>query len=123
LPNCYANNLAPAGGDGTKGSPWQGQAVDRQLTGAIECVAQEQGIATSYLTVLTCSTGPQDCIGVQYKYENGQWTSTQLEAATPVPKPGVPLPLAIVLVGVAVLGIVMLGAGIYLQMRARSLRS
>jgi len=119
LPNCYANNLAPAGGDGNKSHPWRGSAADRKFFQDIECAAQEQGVIPSSLTILTCSKNSQTCNGVYYKY-SGQWDSVQLAEAPPNPYVGVDLPFVFVLVGVAVLGFALLGTGIFLRLRART---
>jgi hypothetical protein len=119
LPNCYANNLAPAGGDGTKNNPWRGSAADRKFFEDIECAAQKRGIIPSSLTILTCSANLQTCNGVYYTYD-GQWASTQLAETPPNPYVGVGLPFVFVLVGVAVLGLALLGTGIFLRLRART---
>jgi hypothetical protein len=124
LPNCFANNLATVGGDGTEASPWRGSAADKHFFEDIECAAQEQGVIPSSLSVIYCGADSQTCSEVLYTYgSDGQWTSTELAPAPPTPQPGVPLPFALVLVGVAVLGITLLGAGILLRFRARTLRS
>jgi hypothetical protein len=122
LPACYAYNKAPAGGNGTEQFPWDTTDVGtlRQKMGN----AIKGKLNHGSLLVTNCDDAqPPNCTAVLYTYlRDGSETSRDV-GAVPVPDVGVSLPFPHILSSIALLGMLLLGAGVVLRRRVRPLKS
>jgi hypothetical protein len=124
LPDCYANNSAPPGGNGTIDSQWLATESDTGPFDLVKCAAKATGSTSSSLTMMTCDDAQSPtCRAKQYVYNGLQWSvhSTDEQAANPYV--GVPLPFSYILVSLALVGTLLVGTGVVLRQRARQLRS
>ena len=121
LPNCYADNVSPAGGTGTFSSPWRYTDVNALRNLVRDAVVGKRPLGS--LTVTTCDTAqPPKCVAVVYTYTRaGAATVTEL-GEVPNPTTGVPLPTPFVLGSVALLGALLLAMGMVTRTRLRRQR-
>jgi hypothetical protein len=123
LPTCYAWNQAPSGGNGTRMSPWRwDKASDPnalKLRDPVKAAVKGSKYMFGTLQVIDCNDAkPPQCVATLYTVNRaGEWAQMDL-GPVPVPEVGVPLPFHYILGLVALVALLLVGAGLLLRRRA-----
>jgi hypothetical protein len=132
LPNCYAKNGVPEGGDGTKENPWNWEVdtkdIREDLRRAVAREVQDEGKSGfGSLTTVDCDEAG-NCTHDIHEYTFNEAPGAEVAAEKTVTgnpgdptESGVPLPFPYLLVIGALLGVLLIGGGIVLRRRALQL--
>ena len=127
LPACYAYNYPnpseiPSTRDGTERLPWLWDKTSDPNANSLrqkveDAVKHKRDSGT--LLVIDCTGESLSCTATLYTFRRDGTQRSEDQGPVPVPDVGVPLPFHYILVGILLLGILLIGAGVVLRRRTR----
>ena len=142
LPDCYAydygapGHTVPSSPDGTVRRPWyidtpkMPESDHPETWVKLNALRSEMGKAVkdryykaSLLAIVCSDTQPPNCSATLYTYFRSGTEQFQTLDVVDVPEVGVPLPFSYILSGIALLGVLLVGTGVFLRRRTKHLKS